>query len=111
MIDFVGAQIVKPTDTLSVDFTICVLALIGMLLTGCAADDPPQLAFDMIELTGLVGERVAINPAEVVSIREPREKGRAVHPHANCIISTTDGKFISVIEECTEVERRLEHAH
>lgn len=85
-----------------------------LLLAGCAyREDPPeqrQLAADLVELTGLEHERIEINPAEVVAVREPRAHHRVLPAKANCAVMTTDGKFISVLETCPEVTRRLEQS-
>ena len=83
------------------------------LLAGCAAvvNDPPdprnQLAIELVELSGLDNEQIEVNPAAVVAIRSPRQKNRIMAPAANCALLTTDGRFISVLESCDEVRRRL----
>jgi hypothetical protein len=66
------------------------------------------VAVDLIQVTGLDGEAIAINPTEVVGIRAPRKHHRVLPPLANCAIMTTDGKFIAVLENCQMVSQRLE---
>lgn len=48
---------------------------------------------------------IAINPAEIVSIRTPRDghfpKG------TRCLIHMVDGKFIAVVETCKAVENAI----
>jgi hypothetical protein len=66
------------------------------------------LALDLVPLTGLDHEAFYVNPSEVVMIREPRTHNRALPPTARCAIVTADGKFISVLEPCSQVRKLLE---
>jgi hypothetical protein len=64
------------------------------------------LAVALIVLTGPGGQVIDVNPAEIVSIREPREEshfGKDVH----CLINTVDGKFITVVETCDIVRNKI----
>jgi len=93
------------------------IATSGVLaaLVSCATQNPPnqpgaQFAFDLVTFTGLDHEKIEVNPTEVVAIREPRTHRRELPPAAKCALVTTDGKFISVLETCSEVSTRLENS-
>jgi uncharacterized protein YlzI (FlbEa/FlbD family) len=82
------------------------------LLLSCA-DDPAagqQLAVTLIELTGLDGEPVAVNPHSVVTLRSPRPNDHLLPPGAACAVQTSDGKHVSVRETCEQVRQRLDAA-
>jgi hypothetical protein len=65
-------------------------------------------ALHLVRLMGTDGELVEINPEEVVSVREPGMIAGHLHPFTRCVIYTSDGKFISVKNECSEVQSKLE---
>jgi len=65
------------------------------------------LVLQLVVLTGADGRSVELNPASVVSVSAPRPGGEH-HASVNCIIRTTDGKFIAVKEECSRVNELLE---
>jgi hypothetical protein len=67
-----------------------------------------MLALHLIRLIGTDGELIEINPEEVVSVRAPGTVAGHLHPRTRCVIYTTDGKFISVQNECEEVQKKLE---
>jgi hypothetical protein len=63
---------------------------------------------DLIELHTLDGNAVQINPATVVSLREPQTNDKRVTHHGvQCIVNFVDGKFISVVEPCLAVRLKL----
>jgi uncharacterized protein YlzI (FlbEa/FlbD family) len=62
----------------------------------------------LLKVTGLDGQVIEINPDQIVSIRTPRPSERPVHEKVQCLIHTTDGKFISVVETCDEVQKLLD---
>jgi hypothetical protein len=69
------------------------------------------LAAALIVLHTLDGREIDINPAHVNSMREAKEDsegGKDFTPGVRCMINTTDGKFVTVIEECATVRRKLE---
>jgi hypothetical protein len=70
----------------------------------------PQLAFDLVQLTGLDYEIIEVNPAEVVAIKTPRKRHRILPLAANCALLTTDGRLISVLETCQVVREKLKRA-
>lgn len=59
----------------------------------------------LVALTGVEDQVININPNEVVSIRPQRGN---LASGIRCLIHTTDGKYISVIETCDIVLRKLE---
>lgn len=61
-------------------------------------------ALTFVEFTGPDKQKIEINPAEVVAIREPRGQNEThFHKEVHCLIFTSDGKFVGVIETCEEV--------
>lgn len=69
------------------------------------------LAFHLIQFTGLDGQEIDINPREVVSVREVRpSESQHFDKKIKCIIHTTDGKFVAVVEDCVQVRKRLEES-
>jgi uncharacterized protein YlzI (FlbEa/FlbD family) len=91
-------------------------AALFFVLIACADDpwheDPAleQLAVNLIELTGLDDEPIAINPAEIVALRSPRRGDHLMTPDAACAVQTVDGKHIAVRETCPEVRKRIDAA-
>ncbi len=69
------------------------------------------LAGVLVELHGLGGQRIFVNPDLVVNIRVPHGTdqghwGRGLQ----CLVMTTDGKYIAVAETCDVVKEKLESA-
>jgi hypothetical protein len=61
-----------------------------------------------VRVTTPDGLVVDLNPSEIVSMRKPRaEDKRVVHGNVHCMIFTSDGKFIGVLEECAAVEQKI----
>jgi hypothetical protein len=58
----------------------------------------------LVALTGPEEQPIEVNPHEVVSIRPQRGN---LASGIRCLIHTTDGKYISVIEDCMTVSRKL----
>jgi hypothetical protein len=54
----------------------------------------------LLTLTAPDGQIVDINPSKIVSLRE--QQGNH-HDDVHCIISTSDGKYIGVVETCQTV--------
>jgi hypothetical protein len=56
------------------------------------------------------GNEVSINAKRITAMHsaEGGDNNRYVTAEARCVISTDDGKFISVIESCDEVREQLE---
>lgn len=60
-------------------------------------------------LHGPDGQQYIVNPQQITSMREPsptdlRHFSRGTH----CVIVTTSGKFIAVMETCNEVRDRID---
>lgn len=66
-----------------------------------------QLVF--ILLTGPSGNQITLNPKQISTMHAavPGRENKQFTEQAKCVINTTDGKFISVIETCVEVQRRI----
>jgi hypothetical protein len=70
------------------------------------------LALSLAHFTGPNGQDIAINPEQVVTVRPKPKVADEGHFHTNtrCIIHTTDGKFIGVVDDCATVQQRLEQS-
>lgn len=68
------------------------------------------LALQLAHFTGPNGQDIALNPEQVVTVRPKPSIADEAHFHhgIRCLIHTTDGKFIGVIEDCPTVQERLE---
>jgi uncharacterized protein YlzI (FlbEa/FlbD family) len=54
------------------------------------------------------GQELFINPDEIVALRaQPQTEGH-LKEGVRCIVSTTDGKFLTVTEECQVIQMELE---
>jgi len=68
-------------------------------------------AIHLITLTGPDKQVIRVNPAEIISVREPRESFQGhFHPDTKCLVFTADGKFLAVTEDCDTVITRIEGA-
>jgi hypothetical protein len=68
------------------------------------------LALYLVALTGPDGQVIVVNPQSVVSIRTVREPTKGQFgKDVQCLIHTSDGKFLSVVESCEVVRERLEN--
>jgi hypothetical protein len=62
-----------------------------------------------IAVTGPGGQRIEINAAQIVTTRTPRDADAAhFGPGVRCLIHTTDGKFVAVLETCDAVQTLLQ---
>lgn len=63
----------------------------------------------LILLHGLDGHDIMVNPIQVTSMHAQLEgkPNEHVAEGAKCLINTTDGKFVSVIETCDKVRELL----
>jgi hypothetical protein len=64
------------------------------------------MALHLVVLHGPDGQLIEINPEEVISLRSPHIEGH-VHHAINCLIYTSDGKYLGVVEECADVQTKL----
>lgn len=67
------------------------------------------LAFHLVQFTGPDGQVIDVYPENVVTVR-PLRPGKEEHfgPGIKCLIHTTDGRHVAVIEDCDTVKRKLE---
>lgn len=64
-----------------------------------------------MELHGPDGQTVFVNINEISTLRSPTEHDlhRAFPNKTHCIVVTTNGKFVAVIETCVDIRNRLNH--
>jgi hypothetical protein len=65
----------------------------------------------LILLHSVNGTEIYINAGEITTLRETREDdhdGKLVVDGVRCVVGTTDGKFASVREQCSDIRHRLE---
>lgn len=65
----------------------------------------------LVVLHTVDGREVYINPNAVTNVQEPRKHGdptKQTTPGVECIISLSDGKFVTVAEFCETVREQLE---
>jgi hypothetical protein len=64
----------------------------------------------LLLLHGPTGREIRLNSRTVTSLHGPTTPGqnKALADGAHCLINTTDGKFISVVETCADVARMIE---
>ena len=55
----------------------------------------------LLRVTGPDNQVIFINPNQIVSVRAPR-RADVLGPGIHCLVHTTDGKYIAVIEECNK---------
>jgi hypothetical protein len=67
---------------------------LAMLLSMTVAQD-----VILIRLHGPDGQEIYVNPQTVVSVRPPRGTD-VVGSQLHCLLHTTDGKYIAVVETC-----------
>jgi len=63
----------------------------------------------LIDVTGPGGQLIELNPSAIVTMRPPR-RSDGFSPGSHCIITTADGKFTPVQEECLAVRKLLSEA-
>ena len=56
------------------------------------------------------GDEIQLNPAEVSSIRDPRDIPGHFAKDVHCVIVMTNGKFIGAVEDCRTVRMMVEMA-
>ena len=66
------------------------------------------LLIALLELHAVDGTPIEINPDAIVSLKgKAASDGTNFTPGANCLLNMSDGKFITVRENCSEVLREL----
>jgi len=71
------------------------------------------IAYALVALHTPGGGTVEVNPNQVISMRtlRPGEAGDdLLTKKVECVIATSDGKIINVVEECDEVDRLFRKA-
>ena len=68
------------------------------------------IAVKLILLHSVEGHEIAISPDQVTSLRAaiPHRPNQLITEDVACLISLTDGKFVSVTESCDKVRALLE---
>jgi hypothetical protein len=56
------------------------------------------------------GYEIIVNPVEVTILRGPTEGRQNLPKDAQCMVNFSDGKFVSVIEDCEMVRKLFEEA-
>lgn len=66
-------------------------------------------ALDLLEVHGPDGQMAFVNVHEIASIRAPTtfDLGRHFAKGSKCVLLTTDGKFLAVVETCAEIRALL----
>lgn len=64
------------------------------------------LAVELLQFTGPDNQRIDINPAMIISVRNPRSTDHFA-PGTRCLLFTTDGKNIPVQEDCAYARLKL----
>ena len=67
-----------------------------------------EIVLRLILLTGPDSQEILLNIDEVVSVRQPRAPDHFA-PGTRCIINTSDGKVVAVMELCSSVLRLIEN--
>lgn len=63
-----------------------------------------------LTVTGPDNQEILLNVEEIVTLRPPRSVEHFA-AGAQCLINTVDGKFLAVMEPCSEVHHRIEKAY
>ena len=62
----------------------------------------------LLLLHGPTGREIRINPRNITSLHSPAgQRNTAVTEGAHCLINTSDGKFVSVVETCAVVSQMI----
>ncbi|WP_028164109.1 hypothetical protein [Bradyrhizobium elkanii] len=66
----------------------------------------------LVLLHGPDGHEIALNPEQITTMRAalPSGQNKYLTGDARCMISTSDGKFVSVVETCDQVRQLIEDA-
>jgi uncharacterized protein YlzI (FlbEa/FlbD family) len=74
--------------------------------------DPITLALHLILLHTVDGRETFVNPEQVVSLSSHKvgEANKVLVESVECVLGLSNGKIVSVIEHCDEVQQKLEEA-
>jgi uncharacterized protein YlzI (FlbEa/FlbD family) len=67
-------------------------------------------ALELVTLQTLDGREVSVNPFEVASVSEAKHEKdpkKEWAPSIHCVVTMTNGKFVTVVETCDEVRKKL----
>ena len=64
------------------------------------------MALVMIQVTGPNGNRIDVNPNDIVSLRQPQTRD-FYDPRVKCIVYTLDATFVGTQETCEQVRNLL----
>lgn len=66
----------------------------------------------LVTLHGVNGHEIFVNPREVTSMHAaiPGKPNKTFTEGVRCMISTTDGKFVTVIETCEAVRQLFQNS-
>jgi len=61
----------------------------------------------LLYLHGLDSRVIIVNPDQITSMYSKKGPNKQVTEKTECVINLTDGKFVSVLETCEEVNKQL----
>jgi hypothetical protein len=61
---------------------------------------------ELLLLHTLDGRVIYVSPLHIVSVGEARIEGK-LSRDVNCVVNLVDGKFVTVIESCTQIKESL----
>lgn len=87
-------------------FLAVACCFLVILLSTCSA---VPVSVELLELHGPDGQTVFVSQRQVNSLRQPTaaDLHRYFPKPARCIVLTTDGKFIAVVETCQAIRDLL----
>jgi len=79
-------------------------------MTNLATLPGPGLVIAFLLLHVPTGREIRVNSRNVTSLHAsvPGQPNKALAEGVGCLINTTDGKFVSVVETCEAVSRMIE---
>lgn len=63
---------------------------------------------ELIDLLLLDGRTVHVNAAHIASVSTPKPEDPLLTPKVHCIVTMANGRFVSVVEDCASLRKRLE---
>jgi hypothetical protein len=64
----------------------------------------------LVEIAGPDGQRIWVNPSQVISVRTPRGTETGHWPrNTRCLLLTMDSRLIVSSESCEDVRRKLQN--
>lgn len=70
----------------------------------------PIALYQLLVLHNIDGREVYVNPSEIISLREAKadiDTNKVFVKGLRCMVNTTDGKFLNVIEECAYIRTMI----